>query len=274
MALLASAGGALAAPADRPQSVGERFNWVNRPQAIVLDGWEVRPSLAAGAGYDDNITLTRDDGPSSSELSLRAAVEAGRGIGATWLTLNGAIGQTWYPEASENDATEANVRAGALHDAKPFTMHGALAYLQGVERAIDNGIFVDGVFEPYTTRAEFRRVPFDAGFTYDIARVVFEGGLHIGAVEYETLTTTSGLSVDQDFRSGWEGRARFRAGYEVTPDLAFFAEAAGETGQYRDAQGDSDETGAGVAHRQQPLELLPNTLMPIGNLRQCQRRSK
>lgn len=240
MALLASAGGAHAAPPDRPQSVGERFNWVNRPQALVVDGWEVRPSLTAGGGYDDNITLTGDDGPSSSELFLRAAMDAGRGIGAYWLTLNAAFGQTWYPEASENDATEANVRAAALYDAKPFTMHSAVSYLQGVEREIDNGIFVDGVFEPYTTRAEFRRVPFEAGFTYDIARVVFEGGLRVSAVDYETLTTTSGLSVPQDFRSGWEGEVRFRGGYEATPDLAFFAEAATATNQYRDSQGDSD----------------------------------
>ncbi|MEQ1867399.1 MAG: hypothetical protein ABL996_22405, partial [Micropepsaceae bacterium] len=64
--------------AAEPQSVGERFNWNNRPDSLTLEGWELRPSVSAGVGYDDNITLSRGDGPSSSELSLGSTVEANR----------------------------------------------------------------------------------------------------------------------------------------------------------------------------------------------------
>lgn len=229
-----------AALADEPESVGERFSWTSRPDGLVVEGWEVRPSISASAGYDDNITLTRGGGPSSSELSLRSMMEAVRNIGPYVLNLDAAIGQIWYPGSPDNDVTEVDVRAAAAFDASPVALRGAVSFLQGAEKTIDNGIFVDGVFEPYTTRAEYRRVPFEAGIEYDISRFQFAGGLQVTAVDYERQTTASGLGVSQDFRSGWEGEFRIRAGHETHPGLSFFAEAATRLGRYRDRQGDRD----------------------------------
>jgi hypothetical protein len=242
VALLACAGGdARAATAStEPESVGQRFEWTHRPQAIVIEGWEVRPSTTAGAGYDDNITLTGDDGPSSSELLLRAAVKAGRGIGAYLLDFDASVGRTWYPDASDNDVTEIDVRAGAVYDAKPLTLRGAVSFLQGAERTINNGIFVDGVFDPYATRPEYRRVPLEAALNYDVAPVEFEAWLYAAAVDYDSQTTLSGLTISQDFRDGWEEELRLRGGYEITPDLSLFAEAGATSTQYSDSQGDRD----------------------------------
>jgi Putative beta-barrel porin 2 len=241
VALLAYASvSARAADGAEPESVGQRFEWANRAQAIVVDGWDVRPSATAVAGYDSNITLTGGDGPSSSDLKLRAGLDADRGIGAYRLDLNASLGQTWYPDASENDLTEADVRTAVTYDEKPLILRGAVAYQQGAERSINNGIFVDGVFDPYTTRPEFRRVPLEATLDYELSRVLFEAGVRAVGAEYESETTVSGFNVSQDFRNGWQEEFRLRGGYEVTSDLAFFAEGRASTTQYRDSQGDRD----------------------------------
>lgn len=226
--------------AAEPQSVGERFNRNNRPDGLTLDGWDVRPSVSAGAGYDDNITLSRGDGPSSPELSLGSSVEANRNLGPYVLDLDAVVRQFWYPDSRDNELTEVDVRAAARFESNPIDVHGAVSFLQGADRTIDNGIFVDGAFESYTTRAEYRRVPFEAGIEYDISHFKLASDLRIDAVDYEEQTTASNLSVSQDFRSGWEGALRIRGGYETHPGLSFFAETAATTGRYRDSQGDRD----------------------------------
>jgi hypothetical protein len=233
-------GGACTESAAEPQSVGERFNWNNRPDSLTLEGWEVRPSVSAGAGYDDNITLRRGDGPSSSELSLGSVVEANRNLGPYVLDLNAFVRQFWYPDSPDNEWTEVNVRAAARFDSNMVAIHGAASFLQGAERSIDNGIFVDGAFDSYSKRAEYRRVPLEAGIEYDISHFKLASDLRIVAVDYEEQTTASNLSVSQDFRSGWEGAFRLRGGYETHPGLSFFAETAATTGRYRDSQGDRD----------------------------------
>jgi hypothetical protein len=239
-ALLAWAGGGgKAARADEPNNVGERFNEMNKAPGLVVDGWQVRPSLSLRGGYDDNITLRRGEGPGSSEFAIRGAIDADQGSGPYLLSLDGAVEQTWYPESRENDATEVEVRAGAVFDGRPFKLHGSLAYLEGVERAIDNGIFVDGVFEPYEKRPEFRRIPLEIGVDY-VSRVEVKVAAQITAVDYETQTTASGLNVPQDFRRGYESEVRIRGSYEIYPGLALFAETADTMGRYDDSQGDRD----------------------------------
>lgn len=239
-ALLAWAGGGShAARADEPNNVGERFRELNRPQGLLIEGWQVRPSLLLRGGYDDNITLRRGDGPASSEFAIRGAIDADQGVGPYLLSLAGAVEQTWYPESRDDDATEIEVRAAAVFDGRPFKLHGSLAYLQGVERAIDNGIFVDGVFEPYEKRPEFRRIPVEIGVDYT-SGIELKGTLQVTAVDYETQTTLSGLSVPQDFRRGTESELRIRGSYEVYPGLSFFGETATTWGRYRDSQGDRD----------------------------------
>jgi hypothetical protein len=237
--LVWAGGGGHAARADEPNNVGDRFHETNKSPGLLIDGWQVRPTLLLRGGYDGNITLRRGDGPASSEFALRGAIDADRGDGPYLLSLDGAVEQTWYPESRENDATEIEARASAVFDGRPFKLHGSLAYLQGVERAIDNGIFVDGVFEPYEKRPEYRRIPVEVGIEYK-SGIELKGTLQIAAVDYETQTTTSGLSVPQNFRRGTESEVRVRGSYEVYPGLSFFGETATTWGRYRDSQGDRD----------------------------------
>lgn len=234
-------GDARAGSNNEPNSVGDRFNSINRPLGAGVEGWYVRPSLLLRVGYDDNITLSRGRGPSSSELELVGTVEAERGIGPYVLNLGASLGQTWYPQSPENDATEANVNAAIAFDLKPeLLLQGAVSFSQSVENGIDNGIFVDGVFEPYARRSEYRRIPFELGLDYHIGGLELLGRAQIAAVEFEPQATLSGLTVPQDFRSGWEGELRFRSGYELYPNVSLFGEAATSARRYRDPQGDRD----------------------------------
>ena len=234
-------GDARAGSNDEPNSVGDRFIYMNRPPGAIVDGWQVRPSVTLRGGYDDNITLSRGSGPSSSEVGLAGAIDAERDAGPYELNLGAWLGQTWYPDSSENDATEANVSAAIALDLKPeLLLRGSVSFLQAVERGIDNGIFVDGVFQPYSTRAEYRRVPLELSADYRVGGLELLGSAQIASVDYDAQATQSGLTVPQNFRNGWESEVRFRTGYDLNANLSLFGEAATTAHRYDDPQGDRD----------------------------------
>ena len=234
-------GVASAAPNSEPVSVGDRFDALNRTEPVTVDGWRLWPTALLQAGYDDNITLTRGAGPSSSELGLRGTIDAERAVGQYTLNTHASLGQVWYPDAPRNDETDVDAGGLVAYGVKEqLRLHGALAFQQDTDRSIDNGIFVDGVFDPYTTRATYRRVPFEAGFEHQGTVLGLSGRAQFAAVEFDTLTTQSGLDIDQDFRSGWEGELSFRSGFRVTPGASLFAETAALRRRYRDSQADRD----------------------------------
>lgn len=240
-ALTWTAGAASATPDSEPVSVGDRFYAHNRAQPVTVDGWRLWPTALLQAGYDDNITLTRGAGPSSSELGLRGTIDAERAVGQYVLNTHASLGQVWYPDAPRNDETDVDVGGLVAYGVKEqLRLHGALAFQQDTDRSVDNGIFVDGAFDPYTTRATYRRVPFEAGFEHQGPVLGLLGRAQIAAVEFDSLATQSGLVIDQDFRSGWEGELSFRSGFRVTPGASLFAETAAGTRRYRDSQADRD----------------------------------
>lgn len=239
--LVWTGGTARAGSNDEPDSVGERFESNNRPQGAVVDGWQVRPSAMLRGGYDDNITRTRGGGPSSSELELAGTLDAELDAGPYVVNLGASLGQTVYSEARDNDFTRANAGAAIALDLRPaLLLRGSVSYSQDVEEGINNGIFVDGVFEPYVTRAQLRRLPLELGAEYRAGQLALSARAQIASVEVDPQTTQSGLAVPQDFRSGWESELRFRGGYDVNANMALFGEAAAGTHRYDDPQGDRD----------------------------------
>lgn len=226
---------------EAPVSVSERFNALNRSPGVAVGGWEARPVLMLRSGYDDNITLARGPGTSSVELHLRGTIDAERDIGPYRVDLGAALGRTWHPEASETDWTEIGVGAKVTFDLKPrLALYAGVSFSQDVERSTDNGIFVDGVFDPYTALPERRRLPVEAGFEYRLADLALTGVAELSFIDFEDQTTQSGLAVAQDFRSGWDVGGHVRTSYKFTPALSLFGEAEAVRQRRRDSQGDRD----------------------------------
>jgi hypothetical protein len=232
---------AYAASEQEPVSVGDRFNTMHLAPGFAIEGWEVRPGAELRTGYDDNINWASVGTHSSSELSLRGSVDATQQIGPYALGVNALLRQTWYPDASDDNKTDATLRASIAAEFAPqLVLKGALSATTGVESGITNGIVVDGVFDPYTKRAVFRRLPLEAEVDYSIGRIGLRGNAKIEAVEYDTQTTRSGLKLGQDFRNGFEGEVGLRGSYEVHPNLAAFVDLKRGAHRYEDSNGDSD----------------------------------
>lgn len=230
-----------AAAEQEPVSVGDRFNQMHLAPGFAIGGWEVRPAAELRAGYDDNITWASVAPPASAELSLRGSVDATQQAGPYALGVNALLRQTWYPEFTDNDKTEGRLRASIAMDAAPrLVLRGAISAEAGVETGITNGIVVDGVFDPYATRAVFKRLPLEAEVDYSVGRVGLRADLRLTAVEYDEQTTVSGLRIGQDFRNGFEGEAGLRGSYEVYPRLAAFVDVRQGAKRYEDSNGDSD----------------------------------
>jgi len=232
---------ARAAPEQDPVSVGDRFHTLNLAPGFALDGWEVRPAAALRPGYDDNITWSSNRPASSSELELRGSVDATQQTGPYAVSANALLRQTWYPDAADNDKTEATLRGAIAVQLGPrLVLRGAASFENGVETGITNGIVVDGAFDPYVKRATFRRIPIEAGVDYTAGRFGLRGDARLEAVDFDPQTTRSGLRVGQDFRNGWESEFRLRGSAELYPHMSVFAEARAGARRYDDANGDSD----------------------------------
>ena len=248
---------ARAAPAQEPVSVGDRFNALNLAPGFALEGWEVRPAASLRPGYDDNITWASDRPASSSELELRGSVDASQQVGPYAVNASALLRQTWYPDSSDSDKTEANLRGAITVELGPrLALRGAASFEQGVETGITNGIVVSGVFDPYTKRAAFRRIPVEAGIDYTIGRFALRGDARLEAVDFDSQTTRSGLRVAQDFRNGWESELRLRGGYEIYPHLSVFAETRAGASRYEDSNGDNDTWRAVVGGEVELSRLL------------------
>jgi len=248
---------ALAASEQEPVSVGDRFNTMHLAPGFAIEGWEVRPTVELRAGYDDNITWASVAPASSPELSLRGAVDATQQIGPYALGVNAQLRQTLYAEASDNDKTEGSLRASISIDAAPrLILKGAVSAELGVETGITNGITVDGVFDPYTKRPVFKRLPLEAEVDYSIGRIGLRGDLRLQAVEYDDQKTRSGLRIGQDFRNGLEGEVGLRGSYEVYQGLAAFVDVRQGAKRYEDSNGDSDSWRAVIGGSVELTRLL------------------
>ena len=232
---------ARAADAQDTVSVGDRFNALHLAPGFAVEGWDVRPSASLRGGYDDNITSTSSNVASSAAMEMRGSIDASQQMGPYALAGSALLKHTWYLDAGDNNATEGNLRGAVAIDLAPqLVLRGSAALAVGVEGGSSNGIVVDGVFDYYDKRDQFRRVPLDAAVEYHIGRIGLRGSLHLEAVNYAAQTTRSGLRIAQDFRNGWEGEAALRGSYEVYPHLSAFVDVRDGARRYADANGDSD----------------------------------
>jgi len=248
---------ALAASEAEPVSVGDRFNTMHLAPGFAIEGWEVRPGAELRAGYDDNITWASTSAASSGELTLRGSVDATQQAGPYALGVNVLLRQTWYSDAQDNDKTEASLRTSLSADVgQGLVLKGSVSAETGVETGITNGIVVDGVFDPYTKRAVFRRLPLEAEVDYSAGRIGLRGEIRLEAVDFDDQRTRSGLRIGQDFRNGFEGEAGLRGSYEVYPDLAAFVDVRKGARRYEDSNGDSDTWRAVVGGSVELTRLL------------------
>lgn len=240
-----------------PVSVGDRFNQMHLAPGFAIEGWEVRPGVELRTGYDDNITWASVAAPSSAELSLRGSVDAQQQTGPYALGVNALLRQTWYPDAAEDNKTEGALRTSIAVDLGPqLTLKGAISAEVGVESGITNGIVVDGVFDPYSKRAQFKRLPLELEGDYSAGRFALRGEARLEAVDFDTQTTRSGLRVSQDFRNGFEGEVGLRGSYEVYPGVGAFVDVREGAQRYEDSNGDSDSWRAVIGGSLELTRLL------------------
>jgi len=229
-------------PDQYPASVGQRFDKMNPAPVFNVEGWHVEISGSVRTGYDDNIAAAAVAPESSPEIELRGGVKAARDIGPHTLTANAALARIWYPDSSHNNDTEAVLGAAAALRLQPgLVLRGTASAIRGREQnELANGIVVNGVFDPYTERAEFHRLPMEAGIDYDFGHWFFGANADLGYVEFDPQVTRSGLTIDQGFRNGWETELRARAAYEFHPSLSLFGEIAADRGRHDDPNGDDE----------------------------------
>ncbi|NOT40061.1 MAG: outer membrane beta-barrel protein [Alphaproteobacteria bacterium] len=235
----------------------ERFDALHRQPGFVVGGWQMRPSLALSAGYDNNITLASAGAASSAALGLRGNIDAVFQGDLYAIELGASAGHTWYPSSSGNDVTGITLRASLSHElGAGARMRLSSGFAEGTEQGRNSGIIIDGVFEPYATRPAFRRIPVEAALEF--ARGPLSAALSARAEnsDVDPLSTQSGLVLRQDFRNGWESEVRLRTSYELHPELELFAEGSALARRYDDAGADNDVWQALVGGRFELTRLL------------------
>ena len=229
-----------AAAADQPEGPGDRLAALRRGEAFHTEGWEVFPSASLRGGYDDNITLSSMRPAASPEIEAEGALEARFKTGPYTIVADAGVVRTWYPSAQELDSTEGRIRATVSAELAQLSLRGSVAYVREAERSRNNGLFVDGVFEPYTTRPIIERATAEAGSTYAIGRTTLSADARVSTVGADPLATASGTIVEQSFREGFESEFRARAAYDANPLLDVFADVSANLRRYEDSDADND----------------------------------
>lgn len=229
-----------AAAADQPVGPGDRLGTLRRGEGFRTEGWEVFPSASLRGGYDDNITLSSLRRSASLEIGAEGALEARFKSGPYTFGVDAAVVQTWYASAPELDTTEGRARATVSAELAQLSLRGSISYAREAERSRNNGLFVDGVFEPYTTRPIIERATAEAGSTYTIGRTTLSADARVSAVAADPLATASGPVIDQGFREGFESEFRTRAAHDVHPLIGVFAEVSANLRRYEDSDADND----------------------------------
>ena len=229
-----------AAAADQPEGPGDRLAALRRGEAFHTEGWEVFPSASLRGGYDDNITLSSLRPAASLEIGAEGALEARFKTGRYTFVADAGVVQTLYPSAQELDSTEGRIRATVSAELAQLSLRGSVAYVREAERSRNNGLFVNGVFEPYTTRPIIERATAEAGSTYAIGRTTLSADARVSAVGADRLATASGAVIDQTFRDGFESEFRARAAYDANPFLDVFSDVSANLRRYEDSNADND----------------------------------
>lgn len=232
-----------AAAAAEPDSVGARFGQENRTPGVKALGWELRPGLEVRGGYDDNANRSAADPHSSAVVALRGTLTARRQMGPAELAFDANLEQEWVTSVREEDVltADANLR-GSIYAGNQLTLRGGLGVQRGADQfdSGDNGVVTLGVLDPYVGRSEFTRIPLEAGAAQDLARFFWDAAVRTSHVSYDDLTTESGLTIGQDFRTGWETALEARFGYRISEGYGFFARGEANRRRYDEAAADND----------------------------------
>lgn len=208
-------------------------------------GWQagsftVHADVTLRGGYDDNLALTET--PVSSPFAeARAEARAWRAAGDSWIEAKAYAAYTHVTDAGMYSHADYGASLAAQAELSPYVRIRASVGLDaGEELSGDRGVILCCAFDPYIDYARYMRVPLTAALVFDNGALF--GGLSIDAVygRYGDRMTLGGVSVAQDFRTGWTGEVTGRAGYRFTPDMGVFIAAAYGAQRYKDPTADSD----------------------------------
>ena len=232
---------AFGAQAQDRVNVVERFNTMNRPIGAEIEGWNIRPVLELRGGYDDNVLVTGQNAVSSSVIQLRGKIESDYHQGPYVVQIGGVLNNFAYIDAPDRNKLEVNAYAELALNLKPTSeLRGRISFVEGAETGPDNGIIVNGIFDPYREAGRYFRVPLDAEAEMDFGVTKIESAFHLQAIEHDTQVTKSGLVVNQDFRNGWEADFNVRGTYSPYEVWSIDLKGAAGTCKFEDSRSNTD----------------------------------
>lgn len=213
------------APPKKKRKPAEEDPW--QPAGIALGAFVLRPTVDVASGYDSNPRGV-PHGKGSAYLRSSAALQVQSNWSRNSFTADLRGSYTSYFGAHDLDAPEASgttllrldvspqvtaniALRGAITEQNPFTP-GLPANLKGRPLVYSTGTTVGATWKP--------------------SRLSLSLDGLVDRYDYQDLQLTNGTSVssaDQDF-TAYE--LRVRAGYDVTPDLTPFVQAAVNRHQY------------------------------------------
>jgi hypothetical protein len=232
---------AAAAPAD-PVSVGARFDRFNASPGIQSGPWKITPTATLRGGYDDNATTVTIDPVSTPFAQLRGRVDAVNEDGPDSFLAYAEVSQTWYTDAGDLDHFDARGGLDFAVQADDYVrIRGGIGVsTNGEIDSANEGIVIGGAFDPYVDLARYLAIPASLGASYDTGRWFLRADGALTYYDYKSRTTLSGVSVDQDFRSGTVADLDVRAGWHFSPATSFFVQGGYNLQRFKDDTADSD----------------------------------
>jgi hypothetical protein len=242
-----------------PETAGSRFEGFNRAPGFRAEGWELRPSAEARAGFTSNAGFSATNPIESPTLALRGRISAVRDLGPDQLDIDAEAEQEWVPEAPEEDQFSASLALrGRVYAGGELTLRGAAAAETGADadNASDEGIFTAGGLDPYVGRPQYFRAPVELGASQDLGSWFFDAALRATFAHYDPLTTESGVTVAQDFRNGWDGTAEATLGFRFSDGYGAIGRLTATQRRYDDPTADNQGWRAEAGVRFELTRLL------------------
>lgn len=243
-------------------TVAERFHQSNPAARIETGGWRLRPLAELRAGYNDNVQWRASGDNGSPELALRGSLEANRESGIAEWNLRGSFATTRYAEGDIRSAMNASASVGLVLRLSPLAeLQAAAGYDQVREPVSANGIEIDGAWVNYRDFPDVERIPLSLNLTVRHGRFSLEVAGTSLRSSFDDLVTTTGLTVSQDFRSGWENELRTRATWSAHEALEAFVEAELGFERYDNTAANADSYSIAIGTLFEPHPLLRAQLL-------------
>lgn len=240
-----------------PVNVAERFHQHNPAALVETDGWSLRPLAELRAGYNDNVQWRATGGTGSPELMLRGSLEASHQTGLTEWTLRGSYAATRYTQGGTRSAHNASASSGlALRLSPQAELRAAAGYERSREPVNANGIEIDGAWVNYRDFPDVERIPLSLNLVARRGRLRLEVEARMLRSSFDDLVTTTGVTVSQDFRSGWKSDLRTRATWSAHEALEAFVEAELGLERYDNSAANADSYSIAIGTLFEPHPLL------------------